>query len=143
MRHGFAERAGQVADCRLSLRAALCCVDIEAVVDQACDDRVEAPVDGVLERRGGPMPGERALTPWLAVALLTLLLLDVAHRRALLDKTFARSRARLAPRRRPPPREQAPLQPTAARADVPPTLPLDKQDPFESAKTRARRRQRL
>lgn len=102
-------------------------------------------IEDVLQRSAGPVHGERDLTPWLAAVLLAILLLDVAHRRALLDRTLAKSRARLMPlRRKPRAVEPTPQLAAANTVELPAPVPaIEEQDPFIAAKKRARRRQRL
>ena len=126
---------------------------------------LQAIVSKVLLQRVRATPGdaERPLTPWLAAALLALLLLDIAHRRGLLDPRLARLRAgsararehvaaRLLPSGPRTPASAAgatlPAEPLAepqasepSPAAVAPVTPAPQaEDPLVLAKRRARRR---
>ena len=99
---------------------------------------------------------ERSLTPWLAAFLLALLLLDIAHRRGLLDGVLAAITLRRLRFARGAGTGSTQLQPTAARPEVSSAVPSAEalptaeatpaiaapkpEDPLVLAKRRARRR---
>jgi len=62
---------------------------------RATDGSSFASVDDLQRARAVAGEAQRPLTPWLALALLALLLLDVAHRRGLLEPPLAALRARV------------------------------------------------
>jgi hypothetical protein len=102
-------------------------------------------VEGIFRRTDEHAEGERDLAPWLAGALLALLLVDIAHRRGLLDTWLARVK-RFVPRvqRR---RSAVVSDPTLDRQE-PPELPTPSaandqvDDALSIAKKRAQQRRR-
>jgi hypothetical protein len=111
-----------------------------------------ASVDDLQRVRATPGDAERPLTPWLAAALLLLLLLDIAHRRGLLDTRLALLRASSARARDRAGIRWKPTRATASAAgpatppaidppaDVPAPAEPQPEDPMVLAKRRARRR---
>jgi uncharacterized membrane protein len=119
---------------------------------RATDGSSFASVDDLQRARSVAGDAQRPLTPWLAGALLALLLLDVAHRRGLLDARLAAVRARLgrtrprasaavhaAPAQPMPEGDESAALPASPQAENAAT-PASTEDPLVLAKRRARRR---